>query len=156
MLDIGRICIKIAGRDAGLKCVVVDHLGEGYVMIDGQTRRRKCNINHLEPLNQAIKIRKGASQTEVFGEFKKLKIEVREKKSKKAKERPRRIRKKKEQPVTPEKKLALTKKKETVKTPKALEANTSEEKPVAEKKAEKKTKKAEKTKKQTGEAKPKA
>jgi len=43
----GRICVKTAGRDAGLKCVIVDVLDDKFVLIDGETRRRKCNILHL-------------------------------------------------------------------------------------------------------------
>ena len=76
MIELGRICVKLAGRDAGMKCVVVDMLGNNMVMIDGQTRRRKCSIRHLEPLDVVIKIKKGASHSEIAGEFKKLKIET--------------------------------------------------------------------------------
>lgn len=38
-MEIGRVCIKIAGRDAGMKCVVVEQLDNNFVLIDGQTRR---------------------------------------------------------------------------------------------------------------------
>ena len=51
MFEIGRLCVKIAGRDAGLKCLVVEVIDDNYVLIDGQTRRRKCNIKHLEPVS---------------------------------------------------------------------------------------------------------
>ena len=95
MIEIGRICVKIAGRDAGLRCVVIDDLGKGIVLIDGQTRRRKCNIRHLELLDQKIKIGKNATHEEVAREFKKLKLEMTEKKAKKKKtEKPLRQRKK--------------------------------------------------------------
>ena len=55
MIDIGRVCIKLAGRDAGKKCVIVGILDDKTVMIDGETRRRKCNILHLEPLKEGRK-----------------------------------------------------------------------------------------------------
>ncbi len=61
MLDIGRVCIKIAGRDAGQKCVIVDVLDGNYVMIEGATRRRKCNMSHLEPTTQTVDVPKNAS-----------------------------------------------------------------------------------------------
>ena len=95
MFEIGRLCVKLAGRDAGCRCVVIDSLNKNYVMIDGETRRRKCNIAHLEPLNNVIKINKGASHETVKKEFEKLGLKVRETKPKAKTERPKRIRKKK-------------------------------------------------------------
>jgi large subunit ribosomal protein L14e len=85
MIDIGRLCVKIAGRDAGMKCAVVDIINDKFVMIDGQTRRKRCNISHLEPLKEKIDLKKGASHSEVVSAFKKLKIEIKEKKGKKQK-----------------------------------------------------------------------
>jgi large subunit ribosomal protein L14e len=61
MFQVGRVCIKLAGRDAGKKCVVVDVLEGRYVMIEGQTRRRKCNVLHLEPLDEVLDIEKNAN-----------------------------------------------------------------------------------------------
>lgn len=69
MIDIGRICVKIAGRDAGKKCVVIDVLDANFVMIDGETRRRKCNILHLEPLDKTADVKKNASHAEVAKVF---------------------------------------------------------------------------------------
>ena len=83
-MEIGRLCVKLAGRDAGKKCVIVDVLKDNFVMIDGATRRRKCNILHLEPLAQMIQIKKGASHADVAKEFSKLGIEMFESKPKKA------------------------------------------------------------------------
>ena len=65
MIEIGRLCVKIAGRDAGKKCIIIDILDDKYVLIDGETRRRKVNILHVEPLNQKIEIKKNASHDEV-------------------------------------------------------------------------------------------
>ena len=91
--DVGRLCMKIAGRDARKKCVIVEVLDNLYVMIDGETRRRKCNINHLEPLKETIDIKKGASHEDIVAAFKKLGTELVDKKPKTAAERPRRKRK---------------------------------------------------------------
>lgn len=96
MFDIGRICIKIAGRDAGKTCVVVDVLDERTVLIDGQTRRRNCNVLHLDPTSRTLPIKKNASQEEVISAFKKENLVITPKKSKKPVERPKKIRKQKE------------------------------------------------------------
>jgi len=72
MINIGRICVKTAGRDAGKKCVVVDVLDQNYVLIDGETRRRKCNVMHLEPLDKTVDIKKNASHADVAKAFEAL------------------------------------------------------------------------------------
>ncbi len=85
MFEIGRLCVKIAGRDANKKCVIVDKIDDKFVLIDGQTRRRKCNIIHLKPLDKVVKIKKNASHDAVIKELKKLKVPVSEKKGKRKK-----------------------------------------------------------------------
>jgi large subunit ribosomal protein L14e len=72
MIEVGRLAMKIAGRDAGKKCVIVDVLDSNYVLVDGETRRRKCNIAHLEPLTQTITLSKNAAHDVVAKEFEKL------------------------------------------------------------------------------------
>jgi len=128
MIEIGRICVKICGRDGGGECVVVDILKDNYVLIDGNVRRRKCNILHLEPTSKKMDIKKGASHEDVKKEFAKLKIAVWETKKKEKTERPRKMRKKKVVEGSEEKKGKSKK----------------EEKPKKEKK-EKEKKKDEKT-----------
>ena len=66
--------MKIAGRDAGGKCVVVDVVDDNFVLVDGNVRRRRCSISHLEPLPDSVEIKKGASHEEVVAEFTKLGI----------------------------------------------------------------------------------
>ena len=95
MIEVGRLCVKIAGRDAGGKCVIVDVLDDKFVTIDGNVRRRKCNVAHLEPLKDSVKISKGASHEAVKKEFDKLKEAVWSTKSKKAAEKPKKVRGKK-------------------------------------------------------------
>jgi len=107
MFEPGRICIKIAGRDAGRKCVVVEAEKDSMVLVDGETRRRKCNVRHLEPLDQTVSIKAGASHADVITAFKKLGVELRDTKAKKAAARPRRVHKQKtpkEEPAKPVKK----------------------------------------------------
>jgi large subunit ribosomal protein L14e len=96
MMEIGRLCMKIAGRDANNTCVVVDLLEGNYVLVDGETRRKKCNIKHLEPLNKVVKIKKGASRDEVKKVFSDLGLGFFEPKSKQAEPRVKRTKVKKE------------------------------------------------------------
>jgi len=77
MFEVGRLCVKIAGRDAGKKCVVVEVLDRTYVLVDGETRRRKCNIAHLEPMDNVLDIQKGASHESVTAALKKEGLEAR-------------------------------------------------------------------------------
>lgn len=101
MISVGRLCIKIAGRDSNKKCVIVDMVDKNIVLIDGQTRRKKCNISHLEPLKDSIKIKKGAPHSEIVKEFKKLNIEIKERKAKKKQPRPKKKRKSSQKPDKP-------------------------------------------------------
>ncbi len=85
MFEIGRICTKIAGRDSNRKCVVVDIVDDNHVLIDGQTRRRKCNVAHLEPSEMVLKLKKGAANRDVAEALRKEGIDCEEKKPKPAK-----------------------------------------------------------------------
>jgi large subunit ribosomal protein L14e len=85
-MEIGQLCMKLAGRDAGQKCVVVDVLDNNFVLIDGATRRRKCNLRHLEMMDGILNIKQDASHDEVVKALKEAGIEVTEaKKSSKQK-----------------------------------------------------------------------
>ena len=133
MIEIGRLCVKIAGRDAGKKCVIVDILDERLVLIDGETRRRKCNVLHLEPLDNVIKIKKNASHEDVGKELEKLGLKIRETKPKAAKEKQKHPEAKKEKKPKTEKKPAKAKPKKEA---------TLEEKASLEEKPKKARKKA--------------
>ncbi|MCC5990825.1 MAG: 50S ribosomal protein L14e [Thermosphaera sp.] len=70
-IEIGRICVKVAGREAGRKCVVVDIVDENFVIVTGPksltgVRRRKTNIKHIEPTDKVLSIPKGASDEDVL------------------------------------------------------------------------------------------
>ena len=56
MMNVGRLCVKTAGREAGRKCVIVEVVDDNYVIIDGMVKRKKCNVNHLEPLPHDIQL----------------------------------------------------------------------------------------------------
>lgn len=75
MYEIGRVCMKIAGRDAGKYGVVVDE-EDGRVVLEGQTRRRAVNPDHLEPLEKTVDVKKGASFADVKQALEGIGVEV--------------------------------------------------------------------------------
>jgi large subunit ribosomal protein L14e len=69
-IEVGRICIKQAGRENGKKCVVIDVMDKSFVLITGPknitgVKRRRVNINHIMPLEDKIEVKRGASDEEV-------------------------------------------------------------------------------------------
>lgn len=79
-IEIGRLCIKLAGRDAGKECLIVDILDKNFVLVDGNTRRRKCNVGQLEFSGQKAELKKGSSHEEVLEALKGLGIKLPKKK----------------------------------------------------------------------------
>lgn len=69
-IEVGRICIKTYGREAGKKCVIVDVIDKNFVLITGpkginKVKRRKANVNHLEPTQEKLEIKRDAADEEV-------------------------------------------------------------------------------------------
>ncbi len=111
MLEIGRLCIKTAGRDATQYCVVVEIINETYVLIDGNTRRKKVNKSHIEPLDKILKIKKSATTKEVLTAFEKEGIEVKNSIDKKPKKEKKEQVKKNKQGVPKSKRISKDSKK---------------------------------------------
>jgi len=70
IIEVGRICVKTRGREAGKKCVIVDIIDENYVLVTGPkdvngVKRRRVNILHIEPTDKKININKGANDEDV-------------------------------------------------------------------------------------------
>lgn len=70
-VDVGRVCVKIVGREAGRRCVIVDVIDKNFVLVTGPpkvsgVRRRRANISHVEPTPLTVKITKGAGDEEVL------------------------------------------------------------------------------------------
>ncbi|MEE0489981.1 KOW motif-containing protein, partial [Methanosphaera stadtmanae] len=43
-IEKGRVCVKIAGRETGKKCVIVDVIDENFVEIVGnEVKNKRCN-----------------------------------------------------------------------------------------------------------------
>ena len=74
--DIGRLCVKTMGREAGHYCIIVDVIDKNYLLIDGlKVRRRRVNFRHIESLADSIDIKKGAKHEDVEAAIKKAKLE---------------------------------------------------------------------------------
>ena len=70
-IEVGRVCVKTHGREAGQRCVVVDIVDENFVLISGPkkltgVRRRRTNVRHLEPTTERIQIKTGASDEDLL------------------------------------------------------------------------------------------
>ena len=68
--EIGRVCVKTAGRDAGKHCVIIDLMDKNFALVTGPksvsgVRRRRVNVNHLKPLEEKIQIEKGATDEQI-------------------------------------------------------------------------------------------
>ncbi len=69
-VEVGRVCVKLSGREAGQKCVIVDVIDKNFVLVTGPkkltgVKRRRTNLKHLEPTPETIDIKKGASDEDV-------------------------------------------------------------------------------------------
>jgi len=116
-MKIGQLCIKTAGRDGGQFAVIVENVDDTFVLIDGNVRRKKCNTAHLEPLDKVLKIKEGASTSEVEKALESEGIKIVKKGEKRTpSERPRKIRKSKK--TTEKKKVKKTAAKEVKKAEK--------------------------------------
>jgi len=151
MINVGRICMKTAGRESGKFCVVLDVLEDGFVLVTGPkaattVKRRKCSIHHIEPTPETVKIKKNASDDEVLavykneGLFKKLDVkEPGAKDVEKAKDAERKRATKAKEEKTKPKAEKKDEKPEEKKEEKPKDEPKEEKKPEpkAEKKAEK-------------------
>lgn len=93
MFEIGRICMKIAGRDGNNLAVVIKKLDDKNVLIDGNVRRKRCNLKHLEPLDKILKIKEEESTEKIKELLNKEGYKILKKGEKREKkERPNKIR----------------------------------------------------------------
>lgn len=69
LLEQGRVCIKKYGRDAGSRAVITKILDDGFVNIKTATRQkeRRCNLKHLEFLNEKIDVSDSAQMNRTLG-----------------------------------------------------------------------------------------
>lgn len=69
-VEVGRICMKIAGRENGKKCVIVDVMDKSFVLVSGPkavtgVKRKRANINHIRTLEDKLDLKRGASDEEI-------------------------------------------------------------------------------------------
>ncbi|HLC92557.1 MAG TPA: 50S ribosomal protein L14e [archaeon] len=65
-LEVGSVCVKTTGREAGNRAVVIDTVDEKFVLIQGpRVRKRKCNILHLIPIGKKVNVTKSVTQKEL-------------------------------------------------------------------------------------------
>lgn len=68
---VGRICVKTAGREAGLKCVIVEVAEKNFVVVTGPAevngfKRRKVNVMHLAFTPHQLNLGKNVSDERVI------------------------------------------------------------------------------------------
>ena len=69
-IEIGRICVKQAGREQGKKCIIVDVMDKSFILVTGPknltgVKRRRVNLEHVSVLEDKVEVRRGASDEEV-------------------------------------------------------------------------------------------
>jgi len=59
IIQVGRVCRIVGGKNAGKYCVIVEKIDKNFVKISGEDiKARRININHIEPLPAILKIKK--------------------------------------------------------------------------------------------------
>lgn len=79
--DVGRVCMKVAGREAGKYCVVVEPTkgkkgDSSFVVVTGpkpltEVKRRRCNIDHLKATEYKVDIKEGDGDEKVIAAYEK-------------------------------------------------------------------------------------
>jgi len=69
--EIGRICFKTVGREAGQKCVIVGVIDKNFVLVTGPksltgVKRRRVNVSHLAFTPYKLNIKENASDEEIL------------------------------------------------------------------------------------------
>jgi large subunit ribosomal protein L14e len=69
-IEIGRICVKQAGREQGKKCVIVDIMDKSFILVTGPknltgVKRRRVNLEHMSVIEDKVEVKRGASDDEV-------------------------------------------------------------------------------------------
>ena len=75
-LNTGRVCMKIAGREAGKYCTVLKKENDAFILVVGPkiltgVKRRRCNVEHLEALPYTLEINENSSDEEIISAYQK-------------------------------------------------------------------------------------
>ncbi|MGC8538407.1 MAG: 50S ribosomal protein L14e [Candidatus Micrarchaeia archaeon] len=59
LIEIGRVCVKKYGRDAGSRGIITKAIDKNFVNIitADRLKERRCNIKHLELLNSKVDLK---------------------------------------------------------------------------------------------------
>ena len=79
-IETGRVCVKIAGREAHRKCVIIDLMDKNYVLVTGPSsltgvKRRRVNLKHIEPTEFKLDIDRGCEDKVVLKAIRSSKLE---------------------------------------------------------------------------------
>ncbi|MFX1564972.1 MAG: 50S ribosomal protein L14e [Promethearchaeota archaeon] len=79
LVEVGRVCVKTHGREAGKKCVVVERVDKNFVLVSGPqeitgVRRRRANVDHLDPTKKKVDIKAGAEDATIVKAIKDAKL----------------------------------------------------------------------------------
>jgi large subunit ribosomal protein L14e len=74
VFEVGRVCIKNVGRESGKYCVVLNKENQSFVLVTGPklltgVKRRRCNVNHLQPTEHKIDVKENAADEDVINAF---------------------------------------------------------------------------------------
>ncbi len=69
-VEVGRICVKTAGRETGKKCVIIDVMDKSFALVTGPkaitgVKRKRVNLAHIMTLEDRVELKRGASDEEV-------------------------------------------------------------------------------------------
>ncbi len=88
LIEVGRVCVKKFGRDAGSRAVITKVIDKNFVNIITAERQkeRRCNVKHLEFLGEKVDISNSEQLSRVLGvEIKKKAEEQKQEQKAKAK-----------------------------------------------------------------------
>jgi large subunit ribosomal protein L14e len=73
-MEVGQICIKTRGREAGRMVVILSKPKSGKVLVDGtKVKRKSCNVLHLFPVGKEVKVKEEESHEGVVKAMKAMK-----------------------------------------------------------------------------------
>lgn len=74
-IEVGRICFKTKGREAGKTVVIVEKMNDNFVAVEGDgIKKGKCNVLHLFPTKEKISITKSSNHDEIIKLLKEVKF----------------------------------------------------------------------------------
>ncbi len=78
-IEIGRVCVKTRGRNAGKYCVITGIIDDSFVNIAGpkslnKMKPKKCNIDHLALTGKKLEIKDKAKESDIEKALKSAKL----------------------------------------------------------------------------------